>query len=646
MASKKEPVSISVDVSAIGAPDASANRDVVGGKAKAYPMGEKDKQTYDMVLRRFSKMKGARTSQESEWPLLQRQFEAMFVPYSDGRARMNVPLEYALTEQFVAEALQRPTVLSIKAANPRYAQKAKALKYVCDADRAKYHRDDEDTKNEYKTAIFGTSIIEDAFEVEARELFDPAVSEDGIITWKRKLVRDARIVHRDADIRCFFPDDRVNDFTKASDCVYIRYLTVDAVEALRQTGLYKNLDGLTGGSRKEKAFEVTGENPDSGNVVEFMEYYNRHTDRMVVLANRERVVRDTPIPYKHKELPFTMRQYSYNPFSVWGRGIPKILQPFKSEINNFKEMLIDGLRRSNNSVFAMGGDLAFDSETFGLNNTFVRFNGNLAGNFQELRAQGPTSGAFTFLDQLYRDVAIYVGIDPQSLIGSPSKTAYEASIKQESSLKRVNVVLRNRDIAFRRSYDLYLSNLRQFYPLKLVREIVYGEDGQEESKTVTEPSVTINGAEWNEQTERFVKKPGEHVFEVTSESLDGDFQIEVTTNLNKPTLKQMEQENLEQFVGKAAAIYQQAAAVPSLAKEADKIVKRMAFLSGVEIPQEEDSSVGAQQEVADLRKGLMDFGNSLTGAQPQEEPQMAGPQIASASFSQATPKAEVTTVGL
>ena len=76
------------------------------------------------------------------------------------------------------------------------------------------------------------------------------------------------------------------------------------------------------------------------------------------------------------------------------------------------------------------------------------------------------------MDSVYRDVATYSGIDPRSIIGQPNKTAFEVAVQQESSLKRVNVVLRNRDMAFQRLAKLHASNLMQFFPLKMVRELV------------------------------------------------------------------------------------------------------------------------------------------------------------------------------
>jgi hypothetical protein len=227
---------------------------------------------------------------------------------------------------------------------------------------------------------------------------------------------EADIIIENCDLRYFYADDRVEDFEDAIDCVYIQYLTPDFVENLKYNGMYKNIDKMTTTYKKDIVYRTNEETYDRGDIVEFMHYWNKESDEYIVIMNRQVIVRQHPNPYAHKQLPFTMRQYSYNPNSLYGRGLPEILTNFKSEINNLKEMIMDAIRRSNNSVFAIGGDLSFDSEEFGFNNSFVRFNGQLAGNFQEITAQQPNSSIFNYLQELYKDVAIYCGIDPAAIL--------------------------------------------------------------------------------------------------------------------------------------------------------------------------------------------------------------------------------------
>ena len=634
----------------IGANDSKgkAKRD----RASYSAQSAEDTKLIDYVKRRADDMKRKKSKVSNRWGLWQKQFEALWVPYSDGRARVNVPLEYAMTEQFVSEAIARPTMVDIKATAPGDEDKAFALKMVRDHDWVSNDRAKEELKNEYKTAILGTSGLFVGYGLNRRVIQDPIANDDGSLSWRKAMLTDGKIEYQDIDMRFFFADDRVNDFDEAEDCVYRRFLTPEYVENLQNNPNFKNLKGLTAINRIDIPYRTYEDNFQTAKIVEFMDYYNRQTDSIVTIANGERIVRNTPLPFAHKQLPFAVRQYSHNPLSIHGRGIPEVLCSFKSEINNFKEMLVDGLRRSNSSVFAMGGDLTFDSEQFGFNNSFVRFNGQLAGNFQELRGQAPNSAAFAYLDQLYKDVAMFLGMDPQSLLSSSSSTATESAIKHESSLKRVNVVLRNRDVAFGRAYKLYLSNIQQFYPLKLAKRIVYGEDGEEQANDAAYPTVPLKDKAFNPETKSFYSKPGLSVFQVTPDAIRGEFGIEVKTNMNVPSLKQMEKQNMQEFVTAAAAMSQAAQFVPQVQQNLGPILSRFAFLSGVELTQDSGKEE-ARKKVDEMKNALQGMAAGLT---PSISEGVPAPEAAAPEAPMDTPTplfgrkaavaAQPTTVGL
>jgi len=50
-----------------------------------------------------------RRHMDKYWKRFVKQYESIFVPYKDGRSSSNVPVERAIIELFVAEALKRPT---------------------------------------------------------------------------------------------------------------------------------------------------------------------------------------------------------------------------------------------------------------------------------------------------------------------------------------------------------------------------------------------------------------------------------------------------------------------------------------------------------------------------------------------------------
>ena len=167
-----------------------------------------------------------------------------------------------------------------------------------------------------------------------------------------------------------------------------------------------------------------------------------------------------------KALPFVWRVLSKKDFSLYGIGLCELLLPFNSDINNLREMLMDGIRRSNSQVLAIGNGLNFKNREFSYDNEIMTFDGNLQNNFQQLSGNPPNQAIFGYLEQLYKDISAYVGIDIQNVFGDPNQTAFQTEVQRESSQKRVNVWLTNRDLANERFADLHKDNLQKYFPLK------------------------------------------------------------------------------------------------------------------------------------------------------------------------------------
>jgi hypothetical protein len=109
-----------------------------------------------------------------------------------------------------------------------------------------------------------------------------------------------------------------------------------------------------------------------------------------------------------KALPFTLRNFGKRLNSLYGRGLCEALMMFNSEINNLREMLMDAIRRSNTQVLALGNGLQFNGREFSYDNEILSFDGNFAQNFQQITGTPPNQAIFSYMEQLYRDIAIYV----------------------------------------------------------------------------------------------------------------------------------------------------------------------------------------------------------------------------------------------
>lgn len=489
--------------------DASAESLLNGYERENYSPTKEEEEKVSFVRKRFEQMDTKRSIIHKNWSTYQKQYEAIFRPYPDGRSASNVPLERAIIELFVAEAIKRPTRFNVKAVTG-FEKQAKALDKVWKYDWEAEKRNNEIIDNEYITAIFGTGIIYTGYEMKSRiiEDFDD-VADDGKITYAKKLQSKSNVFVRNFDIRHFWIDERAHTADEAVDCIAEEYLTEEEYYNLRFDKNFRNIASEKAQFlyHSDRYSYVTKEERADGTAryVKLRHYWNQQLDKYMVVANDRVVIRESPILNASHKLPFVVRQYGRNVFSIYGYGLCEALMTFKSDVNTIREMLMDAIKRSNQQTIAIGNGLTFDGNSFAYDNTIMKFKGNLAGNFQQLSGNPPNAAIFNYLDRLYKDIAIYTGIDIQNILGDPQQTAYQTAVQKESSLQRVNVVLKNRDAAFEKLADLHKDNLQMFYPLKLVRQLVPLDDNDDPKEEIEPeyPKIELENEEY--KGGRFVK---------------------------------------------------------------------------------------------------------------------------------------------
>jgi hypothetical protein len=135
----------------------------------------------------------------------------------------------------------------------------------------------------------------------------------------------------------------------AVDCIYVTTMPYSEFLTLKNNPYYRDIDKVVPGQNNEdyKAF-ITREDSGQKDVVELMTYYNKFSDEEVTIANRQIIIKETPLLNPNHELPFTRVVLNENVNSFWGRGFCELCQVFKHEINILRDMLMEAVKRSNN----------------------------------------------------------------------------------------------------------------------------------------------------------------------------------------------------------------------------------------------------------------------------------------------------------
>jgi len=592
---------------------------------KTYNPSQEESDIIKGVLWRFNDMKSARSMISKDWMTWQTIIEAKYMPYADGRTRVKVPIFRSLQELFVAEASARKIQKEINPVGMSDVDKVEIMKEVWDYEWNKNRRDEQMTDAEYACSAWGTCAYFTGFEQSERVINDPSVGDDLKISYTKKLMRKGRIILRTLDIRNVYFDDRSGDFDEHNDQIFIEWITPEQFRQEMNDPNLINQDTVGTTSKTEQDFWTM---EDRGRLntglVEKLHYWNKQADKYVILYNRSIVGRNDPIPYAHKELPIVPRQYGKIMNSVYGRGLAEACFQFQEKYNKLSEMLFDGISRSNNSIFAMGNGLTFDGNKFSFNNQTIKFNGQLNdANFREIKGIAPNQAAFTYLQDLLREIAIFIGIDISQVVGQASSTAFETAQKVESGLKRVNVALINRDYSLAKVFPRHLANIMQFFPVTEAESIVEidskGKTTQWEKKGY--PKILLDGKQFVKETGKLVERPWKFDFECDPEYIRGQFDIVISTNYNTPTLKSLKQESMKNFLNAYAQYSQISLADPNIAKiiKPDDFIKELAFTYDIDI-----SSIGGfEDSYAKQWDELMSKVNEMGGIQPQV-PQGAG----------------------
>lgn len=210
------------------------------------------------------------------------------------------------------------------------------------------------------------------------------------------------------------------------------------------------------------------------------------TDTYGVLANTV-VIRDSPIPFKHKELPISIWNYYPVEGRIYGLGLPKILSPLQEEREAIRNLSLDRQKMHLNKMFLVSDlfDLDEDEATTRPHGFIHVSSGgmNLDNVIKPLEYGDVPGSSIRMDDQLRDDEKRVTGIDDRSQGVNMGGTATEASILTEQSQKRINLINTLTGMAtIERQGKLKWSNIRFIYPAGKVERIT--QDNKEREKVV------------------------------------------------------------------------------------------------------------------------------------------------------------------
>lgn len=354
-------------------------------------------------------------------------------------------------------------------------------------------------------AIRGTSFLMDYWRTDKRMVKDPVkVNDDGTIEYKEK-----EIVDFDDDYTEWVPnefiyvDEKADHVDKAVDGFKREVINIDEFHRIygERPDFFDTEFVVQGGETSTRSlFQLPKDITEQD--VEVLHYYNRSIDAYWVVANNV-LVRDGPLPWKHKELPFAVLYQYRIPGQFYGMGIPKVIKHLTEERKSIRNLNMDRQKIIVGGAFVHNNAFDIDDEDETIypgKMISVDTNGqDIRGAIQQLNMGDVPASYFRTEEILLEDIRRAHGIDDRIQGVNVGGTATEAAILKESSLKRVNLISIQAEMdTVIRIGRLKWSNIQFFYGTPRLESIAEDNETREKKKYRT---ISVDGKKFSIVTE-------------------------------------------------------------------------------------------------------------------------------------------------
>jgi len=390
-------------------------------------------------------------------------------------------------------------------------------------------------KTFYDAIQYGVAVTQVYYKEDPRLVSDLVKFDDekGIEEYKEREINDKKIVDELVSIRNFFWDEMADSLENSRDCIRRYVINIDEFKrAYSRYKWAKNVDYVVAGGDTSMYEYYDVPEDVTGDQVEVLWYWSRAKDKLIIKANNV-LIRSTPNPNMHKELPFARYVGIVKPHYFCGRGFPELVKDTQEELNTYRNMMIDQAKLNIYKTFLVSTRLNLEDEDLVPSPSGHIPVDNEQGESVEkyikpLEYGGLKPEAFTIVEKLEDNAKRQTGIDDRLQSVQTGGTATEQAILKESSLKRIRLILKvNQWGALTRAGRLRLALIQQFFTQKRVEKVI-GEKG-EISYEEKNMSVPLEGVEIKVENEvpRVVRIDGYSVWEVKPDLIRNNCDIRI-----------------------------------------------------------------------------------------------------------------------
>ena len=338
-----------------------------------------DSEIKTLINKDFNNAESARQPREDLWREWYKIYRAYIENKSHG-SNLFIPYAFQTIETIVPRIVgtlfsTRPYI-GVLPLNKNAIESAKSLENLIDYQLCQQMSFKAVAASWIKEAlIYGTSILKTGWEYEEDEVVTPEpVAQFLGFTIGTHLVRrvqttkDQPLIEH-IDLWDFYVDPHATGIDDAEFVIHKSYRTLKYLRKMEEMDIYENIDDLESNlmseayktGRTERMSEIGIQQLDqpTEDKIEVLEYWK--DDRVVVLANREVVIRNIENPFFHRKKPFIRLVDTPVPHEFYGIGEIEPIEHLQHELNSIRNQRMDNLNLVVNRMWKVlrGADIDY-----------------------------------------------------------------------------------------------------------------------------------------------------------------------------------------------------------------------------------------------------------------------------------------------
>ncbi len=450
------------------------------------PKSVQNKELASQVVSRYTTSRNWRSELKDKWDA----YYDLYRGELDSSTRSNwqsevfVPYAFSTIETIVPRLVAGRPEIDVIAREEGDADYAKVQGYLIDFFWDQMNMDQILPDAARQMLIYGTSILKLTWDKKIEEVkeevpIDPEMPELGTTEVEIEKTTKNHPVVELVDLYDFFWDPKGYSLDTCAWVAHRVYRSYDYLIDMQKQGLYKNVrlleedknrpfKGETDKSNRDNTRGVSDPQNISTNSskeanIELLEYWE--DDRVVVIANREVVIRDEENPYAHKKKPFVRITDQSVPKEFCGIGELEPIYTLQLELNDLRNQRRDNAALILNKMWKVENGANVDEDELVSDVGGIIHTDKMDG-VEPLYSPDIPNSSYREETLIKADIQQTTGItDYTKGVASDSlanETATGISLMQEAGNARLKLKMMNIEEAIRQMGELIISLSKQF----------------------------------------------------------------------------------------------------------------------------------------------------------------------------------------